>query len=177
MGYVGKPDKMQIETQRLILREFQQEDLRELAPILANPQVMEFSPTGVLSSSQTHAKIQGFVASYQKFGFGKWAVTLKESGALIGYCGIAIERIEDRDEPEIGYRLDSRFWGQGLATEAAGGAITYGFEQFKFLYVLGIVEQANTASVRVLEKLGMRYQRPTLFHGRDMDIYQIDASA
>lgn len=168
---------MQIETQRLILREFQQEDLRALAPILADPQVMKFSPTGVLSISQTQAKIQSFMASYQKFGFGKWAVTLKESGELIGYCGIAVEQIDGKDEPEIGYRLNSRFWGQGLATEAAVGAVGYGFEQFKLPYILGIVEQANTASVRVLEKLGMQYQGRTIFHERDMDIYQIEATA
>jgi RimJ/RimL family protein N-acetyltransferase len=84
---------MWLETQRLILREFQQEDSCQLAPILANPQVMKFSPTGILSFQQTRTKINGFIASYKKNGFGKWAVIFKESNRLIGYCGIAVEQM------------------------------------------------------------------------------------
>jgi [ribosomal protein S5]-alanine N-acetyltransferase len=166
---------MWLETQRLVLREFQREDFRELAPILADPQVMKFSPTGVLAIAQTQEKIESFITSYQKFGFGKWAVICKERDRLIGYCGIAVEQIDNQDEKEIGYRLDSRLWGKGLATEAAAAAIQYGFEQFKFAYFLGIVERANTASVRVLEKLGMQYERETVFHGANMDVYRVDA--
>jgi [ribosomal protein S5]-alanine N-acetyltransferase len=166
---------MWLETQRLVLREFQREDFRELAPILADPQVMKFSPTGVLAIAQTQGKIENFITSYQKFGFGKWAVICKERDRLIGYCGIAVEQIDNQEEKEIGYRLDSRFWGKGLATEAAAAAIQYGFEQFKFAFILGIVERANTASVRVLEKLGMQYERETIFHGANMDVYRVDA--
>jgi len=168
---------MWIETQRLILREFQQEDFRELAPILANPQVMKFSPTGIISIEQTQEKIEGFITCYKEFGFGKWAVLLKESNKLIGYCGIAVERIDNKDEKELGYRLDSRFWGKGLATEAASAAIQCGVEQFNLPYVLGIVERANTASVRVLEKIGMRYEKATVFHKVEMDVYRVDATA
>ena len=168
---------MRVETQRLVLREFQREDFRELAPILANPQVMKFSTTGVLSISQTQEKVESFIASYEEFGFGKWAVIFKESNELIGYCGIAVEQIDNKDEKEIGYRLNSKFWGKGLATEAASAAIQYGFERFKFSYILGIVERANIASVRVLEKLGMRYEREALFHGVEMDVYKVDGAA
>lgn len=162
-----------LETPRLILRDFQQEDLHQLAPILAKPQVMEFSPTGILSVSQVQAKIDSFITSYKEFGFGKWAVIFKESNKLIGYCGIAVEQIDKVDEREIGYRLDPEFWGRGLATEAASTTIQYGFEQLKFPYILGIVERENVASVRVLEKLGMKYNRETIFHGVKMDIYQL----
>jgi [ribosomal protein S5]-alanine N-acetyltransferase len=168
--------KMWIETQRLVLREFQQKDFRELAPILADPQVMKFSPTGVASIAQTQERIEGFITCYKEFGFGKWAVLLKESKALIGYCGIAVDRIDNKDEKELGYRLDSRFWGQGLATEVATAAIQCGFEQFKLPYVLGIVERANIASVRVLGKIGMRYERITVFHDVEMDVYRVDAA-
>lgn len=164
-----------METQRLVLREFQRADVQELAPILADPQVMKFSPNGVLSILQTQAKIENFIASYKTFGYGKWAVIYKETNALIGYCGIAVEHVDDKDEPEIGYRLNSKFWGQGLATEAADIAIQYGFEQFKLPYILGLVERANVASVRVLAKLGMRYVKETVFYGINMDVYRCDA--
>ena len=164
---------MQLETQRLILRKFHQKDLHQLAPILANPKVMKFSPTGMLSVSQVQAKIDSFITSYKEFGFGKWAVIFKESNKLIGYCGIAVEQIDKVDEREIGYRLDPEFWGRGLATEAALKTLQYGFEQLKFPYILGIVERKNVASVRVLKKLGMKYNRETVFHGVKMDIYQV----
>ena len=168
---------MYIETQRLILREFQRADLRELAPILADSKVMNFSPTGVISTAQTQKKIEGFITCYQKFGFGKWAITLKELNQMIGYCGIAVEQIDARAEKEIGYRLASKYWGQGLATEAASAAIQYGFEKFKIPYILGIAESANIASVRVLKKAGMKYERQTTFHDTRMDVYRIDTIA
>jgi ribosomal-protein-alanine N-acetyltransferase len=166
---------MEIETHRLILRKFQLEDVQQLAPILANPRVMKFSSTGILSVLETQAKIQGFIASYRQYGFGKWAITFKESNQLIGYCGIAIEQIDNKDEREIGYRLDPKFWGQGLATEAASAAIQYGLEQLKFPYLLGIVERENKAYVRVLEKLGMQHQRETIFFGVEMDVYSVES--
>lgn len=164
---------MWLETQRLILREFQPKDLVQFAPILANPQVMKFSPTGILSVQQTQAKIDNFIASYQKNGFGKWAVILKRRNKLIGYCGLAIEEIDRVNEREIGYRLDSKFWGQGFATEAASATIEYGFEKLNFPYILGIVERANKSSVKVLQKLGMRYERETIFLGIKMDVYRL----
>ena len=164
---------MHIETPRLVLREFQREDFRQLAPILANPQVMKFSQTGVLSVLQTQAKIEGFIAAYAKNGFGKWAVISKASHEMIGYCGIAVEIIDNRPERELGYRLEPKFWGQGLATEAASAALQYGFNQLKLPTVLGIVEPDNLVSVRVLQKLGMRYERETVFHGIKMDVYQV----
>jgi [ribosomal protein S5]-alanine N-acetyltransferase len=168
-------ENMRIETPRLMLREFQHSDIDALAPILADPLVMEFSPTGVLTIAQTQSKIEGFITCYEKYGFGKWAVVLRESDRLIGYCGIAVEQIDNQAEKELGYRLDSKIWGQGLATEAAIAAVQYGFNALKLPYVLGIVESTNTASVRVLEKIGMRYERPTIFHQREMDVYRSGA--
>ena len=82
---------MLVETNRLILREFQSTDLQELASILADPKVMRFSPTGVNSVEQVQEKIQGFITCYKEFGFGKWAVVLKENNQLLGYCGIAVD--------------------------------------------------------------------------------------
>lgn len=168
--------KMWLETERLILREFQREDSQELAPIPANPTVMRFSPTGVISMAQTKKKIESFIACYREFGFGKWALIFKENNQLIGYCGIAIDRIDGKSEKELGYRLDPSFWSSGLATEAAWASIQQGLGRFKLPYVLGIVEPKNFASVRVFEKVGMRYDRKTIFHDVEMDVYRVDAA-
>jgi [ribosomal protein S5]-alanine N-acetyltransferase len=164
---------MQIQTPRLILREFTRSDLSELAPILADPQVMKFSTRGIYSQLQAQQVIENFIDSYQKNGFGMWAVILKESNELIGYCGLAIDLIDDRSEPEIGYRLATKFWGRGLATEAASVCINCGFNRFELPYILGVAERLNTASVRVLKKIGMTFDRETIFRGVQMDCYKI----
>jgi [ribosomal protein S5]-alanine N-acetyltransferase len=160
-----------------MLREFRREDLQSLAPILAAPEVMRFSPTGVNSIEQVRERIEGFITCYKEFGFGKWAVVLRESGQLLGYCGIAVDQIDGKDEKELGYRLDSKYWGQGLATEAASAAIKCGFEKFNLPYILGIVERENAASVKVLKKVGMQHEKTIIFHEVEMDLYRIDAAA
>jgi [ribosomal protein S5]-alanine N-acetyltransferase len=164
---------MKIETPRLILREFDRSDLPVLTPILADPQVMKLSTMGIHSISQTEKAINNFIDSYKRFGFGFWAVILKESDLLIGYCGLAIDRIDNKDEPEVGYRLDSKFWGKGFATEAALASIEYGFTRIELPYILGAAQRQNIASVRVLEKIGMTFEKETIFRGVAMDVYKI----
>ena len=87
-----------------------------------------------------------------------------------------MEKIDGKDEKELGYRLDSQYWGQGLATEAASATVKYGFEALNLPYILGVVERSNQASVRVLEKVGMKYERVTIFQGSEMDVYRITSS-
>jgi RimJ/RimL family protein N-acetyltransferase len=167
-------EKIVTQTERLIIREFQVFDIEALAQILAKPEVMQFSPTGVLSTKKTAVRIQSFLDSYQKNGYGKWAVIHRQSGSLIGYCGIAVEEIEGKLENELGYRLDSEFWGQGLATEAAKACLAYGFNQLNLDSVLGIVEPENRASIKVLEKIGMEFVKESnsIWDGKVYWIYK-----
>ncbi len=165
-------EKIITQTERLIIREFQILDIEALAQILVKPEVMQFSATGVLSTKQTAVRIQSFLDSYQKNNYGKWAVIHRESGRLIGYCGIAVEEIEGKLENELGYRIDSEFWGQGLATEAAKACLEYAFTKFNFDYVLGIVEPENQASIKVLEKIGMKFIKESTWCGKVVYIYR-----
>ena len=168
-------EKMITQTERLIIREFQVSDIEALAQILAKPEVMQFSIDGVFSTKQTAVKLQSFLDSYQKNGYGKWAVIHRQSGRLIGYCGIVVEEIEGKLENELGYRLDSDLWGQGLATEAANACLKYGFDKLNFDYVLGMAEPENKASIRVLEKIGMEFfkESNSVWDGKIYWIYQI----
>ncbi len=166
-------EKIITQTERLIIREFQVSDIEALAQILAKPEVMQFSPSGILSYKQTAVKVQSFLDSYQKQGYGKWAVIYRESGRLIGYCGIAVEEIEGKLENELGYRIDSEFWGQGLATEAAKACLKYGFGKFNFDYILGIVEPENQTSIKVLEKIGMEFVKESTWREKVVCIYKI----
>ncbi|MCJ8279952.1 MAG: M50 family metallopeptidase [Rivularia sp. ALOHA_DT_140] len=168
-------EKIITQTERLIIREFQVLDIEPLAKILAKPEVMKSSTTGVLSQKKTAVKIQSFLDSYQKHGYAKYALIHRQSGRLIGYCGIAVEEIEGKLENELGYRLDSEFWGQGLATEAAKACLEYGFDKLNLDDVLGMVEPENKASVRVLEKIGMEFikESNSVWDGKVVWIYKV----
>ncbi|NJM19428.1 MAG: GNAT family N-acetyltransferase [Richelia sp. SM1_7_0] len=104
--------------------------------------------------------------------YGKWAVIHRQSGRLIGYCGIALEEIEGNLENELGYRLDSEFWGQGLATQAANACLKYAFTKLNLDYILGIVEPENHASIRILAKIGMKFIKKSIWCGKVVCVYK-----
>lgn len=161
-----------IETPRLIIREFTMSDVDDLAYILNKPEVMHFSRTGAISTEETAIKIKSYINSYQQHGYGKWAVIHRNTGKLIGYCGIAIEQIDNNLENELGYRFDPDFWHQGFATEAVSSCINYAFDTLNLEYLLGIVEPENTASVRVLQKIGMEFVKESLWCDKIVHIYR-----
>jgi RimJ/RimL family protein N-acetyltransferase len=160
-------------TERLIIREFVESDVNTLFQILSLPEVMQFSLTGALSFDMSIAKMQSFIDSYQEYGYGKWAVIYRQTGQLIGYCGIGVEQIDGTIENELGYRFDPQFWGQGLATEAASACLKYAFSTLHLEYLLGIVEPENVASVRVLEKIGMIFIKESLYYSKKVHVYKI----
>jgi RimJ/RimL family protein N-acetyltransferase len=166
-----------IETPRLILREFTESDVNELARILAKPNVMHFSASGAVSTQETATKIQSYINSYQQRGYGKWAVIHRDTAQLIGYCGIAVEQIDNKLENELGYRFDPNFWRQGFATEAASNCLKYAFDTLHLEYLLGIVEPENQASIKVLQKIGMEFVKESVWCNKIVHIYRISRSA
>jgi len=161
------------ETNRLEIRTFESSDVKALMPILADPDVMEYSSKGPLSKAQTAAFVDGCIRSYDEFGYGQWAVIEKPSGRLIGYCGLSRTTIDGCDEVEIGYRLAKDRWGMGLATEAARAALDYGFAVCNLESVVAIVAPDHTASVHILEKLGFSSLTETHYAGWDVRLYRI----
>ena len=120
----------EIETERLILREWQEADLESFARINQDPKVVEFLPAP-LSLEETCSWINRIKHHFVEHGFGLWAVTLKCSGELIGFVGLNIPAFEAHFTPcvEIGWRLASSHWGKGYATEAAKAALKIGFDE------------------------------------------------
>ena len=90
---------------------------------------------------------------------GLWATLLKENNQLVGRCGFLFQQIEDAKEIEITYLIDKHFWGKGLATEAAHETVRLGFEKYEFPRIVAVINPENMASVRVAEKIGMKYER------------------
>ena len=164
-----------LHTKRLILRELTPDDTPALAQILGDPEVMRHSVAGVLSEKATGEFIDWCRISYCKRGFGPWAVVEKSTSTLVGFCGLNAERVDDKDEIEIGYRLATGFWGKGLGTEAARCALSYGFEKLQVPSLIAIVQPTNLASVKVIKKLGFGGFVHSQYHRQGVRIYRMTA--
>ncbi|GAA0573549.1 GNAT family N-acetyltransferase [Halomonas salifodinae] len=165
------------QTPRLRLRELDNGDVPALAAILADPEVMRYSLGGVHDEAQTRRFIAWCRASYAEHGLGPWALVDTASGELAGFCGLSHDTIDGVQEVHLGYRLATRFWGRGLATEAARWAVALGFTAHRLASLVAIIEPAHGASRRVVEKVGFRDAAPAAFHGRQVRVYRLTASA
>ncbi|UZJ61700.1 GNAT family N-acetyltransferase [Pseudomonas sp. KU26590] len=169
------PSFIPLHTERLILRELTPDDTPALAQILGDAEVMRHSVAGVLSEKATGEFIDWCQFSYRERGFGPWAVVEKSTSTLAGFCGLNAERVDEKDEIEIGYRLATRFWGKGLGTEAARSAVAYGFEALQVPSLIAIVQPTNLASVKVIKKLGFGGFVHSQYHRQGVRIYRMTA--
>lgn len=165
----------ELETSRLRLRLFTPEDASELSLITSDVEVMKFMGGGVpLSEDETRGHLVRIIEGHKNRGFGKWAVIHKELNKLIGYCGFAFGN--PQIGVEIAYLLARPYWGQGLASEAAGACLRYGFEVLRLDSIGGVTLYGNNKSRRVLERLGMDYVSRAIYHGYDCVHYAIARS-
>lgn len=158
---------MNIETSRLVLREMTDDDFPALYAILSDPETMRFYP-----KPYDEAGVRRWIAwcrdSYEKHGFGLWAVTLKETGEFIGDCGISLQPIHGEWLPEVGYHIRKDHWRKGYGSEAAKACIRLAFEQFGFPAVYSYMNAENEPSFRTAMKNGMTQvdEYDDLHHGR-----------
>jgi len=169
---MNSPKKTSIETERLFLRQLSADDLDLLAPILADPEVMQFSLNGPMTQEETEAWIKRMTDLYQEHGFGAWAVIHKESGEFIGFSCLSYVPIGGKKELELGYRLSRASWGKGFAPEACMGVRDYAFNILGVNSFISVIEAANTRSLRVAEKFGSHYLRDDIFFEIPVRIYQ-----
>jgi ribosomal-protein-alanine N-acetyltransferase len=164
-----------LETDRLQLRQFTLDDAEAFYQLCSNPLVTRFTGDGgVTSIEQARASLSAHpIADYYKHGFGRLACVFKANGLVIGFAGL--KYLDDLREVDIGYRFLPDYWGIGLATEAARVALDYGFTQLHLPQIIGLVDPANAASVRVLEKLGLTNMGTVEYRGTPAARYVIDA--
>ncbi|MEM0966236.1 MAG: GNAT family N-acetyltransferase [Verrucomicrobiota bacterium] len=165
-----------IETERLLLREFETADIDSLAYIFADAEVMKFS-RGIKSREETRAWLAKCSNNYSSFGFGLWAVVEKSGQEVIGYCGLScFPDICGQKEVEVGYRLARSRWGFGFATEAALAVREYGFNVVGLERLIALVDPDNTASIRVARKIGMEFEKEAFLEGYDYPdhVYSIE---
>lgn len=166
----------EIETPRLLLRQFTPEDAEELYRIYSHPDLFKYmSNDKPLVWEQTGAFIDSLNDNWKQHKFGVWAVVYKENQKLIGHCGLKF--LENTPEIQIGYLLLKQYWGRGLGTEAAAEALRFGFEVATLERIVAIAKPENIASRRVMEKIGMKYEKDAYYYDNDVVYYSISREA
>ncbi|MEU3525851.1 GNAT family N-acetyltransferase [Streptomyces sp. NPDC038707] len=167
-----------LETPRLVLRRWREEDVAPMAAIHADPEVMRWIRDGsVRDEQQTRDGIQAWEREWEAQGFGLFAVEIRSTGELAGFTGLSVPRFLPEVLPavEVGWRLGRPHWGQGLATEAAAAAVRFGFEERGLERIVSIAQVGNDASERIMTKLGMRPVRETVHPtgGRRVRVFEL----
>jgi len=150
--------KTLIETDRLLLREITLSDKEEMFRLHSHPDVQKFTGEALIESVEEMSRaIQKRTKDYKKYGYGRWATFLKGDMQFIGWAGLAY--LPEFDEIDIGYRFLPQFWGKGFATEASAAILTYGFVTLGLDRIIAIAMKENKASIRVMEKVGMEFDK------------------
>lgn len=146
---------MVLETERLILREMDHDDYDTLYAVLADSDIMEHYPY-TFDEARVRSWIARNIERYQTDGFGLWAVVLKETGEMIGDCGITMQLIHGTMQPEVGYHIRADQQRKGYASEAAAGCIRWAFANHDFPAVYSYMKYTNIPSQRTAMKNGMK---------------------
>src|SRR5207249_2418258 len=167
--------KVILETDRLLMRQYVEEDADAFFKLNSDPEVLRFVPDKRLLNVEQARQIliDHPIADYRKYGFGRGACILKSTGEQIGFAGL--KYLEELGEVDVAFRLMRTHWGLGLATEAALASVRFGFADLDLKRIIGLVMAENIASVRVLEKTGLRYADSVSFWGHQFSKYIIDA--
>jgi RimJ/RimL family protein N-acetyltransferase len=163
-------------TPRLVLRPFVLSDLDELAPIHAEESFWWYPLRSGMSRDETAGFLERVTARYDSDGFGIEALLDRESGAMIGWAGLAVPHFLPEILPavEVGWRLASAWRGRGLATEAGAAAVEFGFTKGGLDRIVSIYEPENAASGRVMEHLGFTHCLSTTGQrGEDMAVLEL----
>lgn len=159
-----------LETERLLLREFQPEDADALLKVLGDPVTMQYYPAPFPRCEVEHW-IRRNRARYHDSGFGLWAMLLKAKGELIGDCGFFVRSVEGEFEYELGWHVRRDCWNKGYATEAARHCIEYAFSRVGPERMIALIRPENLSSCRVAEKNGMRCERVIFWRGYNHCVY------
>jgi RimJ/RimL family protein N-acetyltransferase len=154
-----------IETARLRLREMRLDDAAFIVELLNEPafiaNIGDKNARDIEGARRYLAA--GPLASYAKHGHGLWHVALKDTGEAIGICGLL--RRDGLDDPDVGFAFLARHWNRGQAAEAGAACLAYGYGMLGLQRIVGIVKPDNRASQRVLEKIGLVYERTVQLPG------------
>ncbi len=163
---------MKFETERLQIREFIDNDIGDLYHLLSDSEVMEYCE-GSLNYTESQIWLQSIKKYYSRIGYDYWFALEKATGEFVGQMGIIQQEIDGEWIDCIAFIICKDKWGKGYATEGGNGCIKYALEVLKLKKLYATVEKENKASKKVLEKLGMNYERETICFNRKIDLYSM----
>jgi RimJ/RimL family protein N-acetyltransferase len=152
-----RDDGPALETTRLLLRPWSDDDLEPFAALNADPRVMEHFPA-LMDRATSDAQATRWRAMFAEHGLGMWAVEEKEGAPFIGFVGLSIPAFEAAFTPcvEVGWRLAADYWGRGYATEAALASLAFGFGSLGLARIVSYTARPNLRSEAVMQRLGMK---------------------
>ncbi|SMO62242.1 GNAT family N-acetyltransferase [Solitalea koreensis] len=160
-----------INTPRLQLREFCINDAENIFILNSDPEVTRFTGDKEFKSLAESKNFIKTYTHYRKYGFGRWNVELKSTSEYLGWCGLKyIPRLKEVD---LGYRFMYKHWGKGYATESSIACLNYGFCQLGFEKIVGRAMKVNSASINVLKKVGMCFEKSWVENGNIIEQYSI----
>jgi RimJ/RimL family protein N-acetyltransferase len=144
----------------LLLRHLTPDDLDVLYALYCDPEITKFIPDAPRNYAEAKEELEWHQHGHPKHPeLGLWATVHKASGKFIGRCGLLPWSIDGVDEVEVAYTIAQKYWGQGLATEAALAIRDYAFEKLGLSRLVCLIDRENQASARVAEKMGMAFER------------------
>jgi RimJ/RimL family protein N-acetyltransferase len=148
-----------LETDRLILREFNTSDASFILTLLNEPSFLQYIGDKKVRNLEDASQyiLNGPVAMYERHGFALYQVELKDTHTPIGMCGLL--KREELPQPDIGFAFLPDFWNRGFAFEAANAVLNDARERLKLNRILAVVNPDNDASIKLLEKLGLKFER------------------
>lgn len=149
-----------VETERLVLRRLLPDDLPALHALYRDPVVRRYFPDGTRTLDQTREELEWFLEGHPRHPeLGLWATIERATGAFLGRCGLLPWSIDGAAEVEVAYLIDPTRWGEGFGSEAARAIVRHAHEVLSLERLIGLIDPENAASVKVAEKVGMRYER------------------
>lgn len=160
-----------IETERLYLRKMTIDDADSIYLLNLDKDVIKYTGDESFKNIENAKLFLENYNHYEKYEFGRWAVIDKKNNEFLGWCGL--KYTIELDEVDIGFRFFKKFWNNGYATESAKACINYGFEKYKLTKIVGRAMKENIGSIRVLEKIGLKYSKNFAFGQKEGVIYEI----
>lgn len=159
-----------LETTRCYLRELTIYDAQHFFDLNSDDEVLKYTGDKAFESIESALQFLFNYNPYQEYGYGRWAVIDKNTNDFLGWCGLKYS--SELNEVDLGFRFHKKYWNQGFATETAKACLDYGLNQLNLTKIVGRAMEANIASVKVLEKIGMEFVEKREFQLHEGVVYQ-----
>jgi ribosomal-protein-alanine N-acetyltransferase len=161
-----------LETDRLRFRNMHSDDAEAMFHLNSDPEVVQYTGDGPFESvDATRIFLEKYQEVYQHSGYGRWIMELKSTGEILGWCGLKFW--PDKKITDVGYRLYKKHWGNGYASEGAKACVEYGFSVLKLERIVAHARKENSASLRVLEKCGLKIIGEDMECGGEIFVWEI----